>query len=558
MQSYNRRRILQSLATTALGSVFMPAWANPRKDKADLIVLGGTFHVMDPAYPHVDAMAVRGERILALGTQKDIKNLRGPGTQVIHADGLTVTPGFIDAHSHPLMANEAVSVNVDLRRITEVQAALLEQARKTPAGQWVQAHMYDDTKFEEDRALTRHDIDAVVANQPVMVLHRGGHTAVVNTKAFEIAGLTNKTPDPKGGRYFRQAGEFTGKVAELALNVFQAVGDWPVIDRDTLRDNVTLISKRMASSGLTSVTDSWGQSENWTAYMDAFERDAMHFRLSFMPFANDSIYPAMKAAGIRSGFGNPMLRVGAVKHSADGSASERTMRMSEPYQGRPNDYGITTMDQAAIDAAVDDAVTHGFRIGIHANGDVTIDQMLTAYERALENWQGVNPRFRIEHCSLVTLELLKRIKATGSVPTPFYSYVYYHGNKWVDYGEDRMRSMFAHRSFLDYNIPVAPASDYTPGPYESLMAIQSMVTRKDMAGRVWGENQRITVEEALKICTMHGAYASFEEGIKGSLTPGKLADWVLLDADPCAVEPDTIKDIQVVATYLGGNATFKA
>ncbi|MGI9288165.1 MAG: amidohydrolase family protein, partial [Pseudomonadales bacterium] len=145
-----------------------------------------------------------------------------------------------------------------------------------------------------------------------------------------------------------------------------------------------------------------------------------------------------------------------------------------------------------------------------------------------------------------------------SVPTPFHTYVYYHGNKWVDYGEDRMRSMFAHRSFLDYNIPVAPASDYTPGPYEPLMAIQSMVTRKDVAGRVWGENQRITVEEALKICTMYGAYASFEEGVKGSLTPGKLADWVLLDADPCTVEPDAIKDIQVVATYLGGKATFTA
>jgi predicted amidohydrolase YtcJ len=321
---------------------------------------------------------------------------------------------------------------------------------------------------------------------------------------------------------------------------------------------VTLISRRMAAAGLTSTTDAWGQAASWTAYSDALERDAMHFRLSFMPDAKDAIYEQMKASGMRSGFGDAMLRVGAVKHVADGSASERTMRMSQPYRGRPDEYGISTMNQAEIDAAVDEAVAHGFRIGIHANGDVTIDQVLRAYERVLERWQGPNPRFRIEHCSLVTPQLLQRIKATGTVPAPFYTYAHYHGNKWPEYGEERMRWMFAHRSFLDYGIPVAPASDYTPGPFEPLMAIQSMVTRKDDAGRVWGENQRISVEEAMKICTIHGAYASFEENLKGSLSPGKLADWVMLQADPATTDPDAIKHIPVLATYLGGVATFEA
>jgi predicted amidohydrolase YtcJ len=558
MKSYRRRRVLQALATTALGSSLTPLWANPLERRADLVILGGTFHTMDPAYAGVDAMAVRGDRIMALGRQEDIKNLVGPGTRVLRGQGLTIVPGFIDSHSHPLMANEAVSVNVNLRRISEVQAALARQAKKALPGQWVQGHMYDDTKFEEGRALTRRDIDAVVSTHPVMVRHRGGHTAVVNSKAFELAEVTMSTPDPEGGRYFREGGELTGKVAEHAMNVFEEVGDWPSIDRDTMRENVTLISRRMASTGLTSTTDAWGQAESWTAYSDALERDAMHFRLSFMPGAQDRIYAEMKSSGIRSGFGDAMLRVGAVKHAADGSASERTMRMSRPYQGRPDDYGISTMNQAQIDAAVDEAVANGFRIGIHANGDVTIDQVLKAYERVLENWQGPNPRFRIEHCSLVTPELLKRIKATGAIPTPFYTYAHYHGNKWVEYGEERMRWMFAHRSFLDYDIPVAPASDYTPGPFEPLMAIQSMVTRKDDAGRVWGANQRITVEEALKICTIHGAYASFEEDLKGSLSPGKLADWVVLKGDPATTDPEAIKRIPVVATYLGGKATFEA
>jgi len=231
--------------------------------------------------------------------------------------------------------------------------------------------------------------------------------------------------------------------------------------------------------------------------------------------------------------------------------------MSAPFEGT-DDYGIATMSQEEIYSAVEDAVSSGFRIGIHANGDVTIDRVLNAYERALRNWQGPNPRFRIEHCSLVNDDLIRRIKSTGTIPTPFYTYAHYHGNKWLDYGKKRMEWMFAHRSFLDAGIPVAPASDYTPGPYEPLMAIQSMVTRKDSKGRVWGPSQRITAQEALKICTVNGAYASFEEHEKGSLTPGKLADFVMLDADPLKADPDSLKDITVLGTWLGGKQTYDA
>jgi predicted amidohydrolase YtcJ len=266
----------------------------------------------------------------------------------------------------------------------------------------------------------------------------------------------------------------------------------------------------------------------------------------------------MKDAGVRSGFGDEWIRIGAVKYAADGSASERTMRMSTPYQGRPDDYGILTMSQDEINAAVEDALTHDFRIGIHANGDLTIDMVLNAYEAALDGWEGPNPRLRIEHCSLVNPDLLQRIKNTGAIPTPFYTYAHYHGNKWVDYGPDKMQWMFAHKSFLDYDIPVAPASDYTPGPFEPLMAIQSMVTRKDFEGRVWGPNQRISVEQAMKICTVNGAYASMEENIKGTITPGKLADLVILGADPTDTVADEIKNIPVVMTLVGGKVVYEA
>jgi predicted amidohydrolase YtcJ len=270
------------------------------------------------------------------------------------------------------------------------------------------------------------------------------------------------------------------------------------------------------------------------------------------------LFKALTTAGIKTGYGDEWIRIGAAKFSADGSASERTMRMSTPYIGRPNDYGILTMTQEEIHEAVEDAHRHGFQIGVHANGDVTIDMVLKAYERVQELWPREDPRHRIEHCSLVNPDLLKRIKAVGALPTPFYTYVHYHGEKWAEYGPEKMKWMFAHRSFLDYGIRVAPASDYMPGPFEPMMAIQSMVTRKDFKGRIWGENQRVSVDEALRICTLNGAYASFEENLKGSISVGKLADFVVLAEDPHEVEADLIKEIPVVRTVAGGWTTHEA
>ena len=270
------------------------------------------------------------------------------------------------------------------------------------------------------------------------------------------------------------------------------------------------------------------------------------------------MYRDLKAAGIKTGFGDEWLRIGAVKYVADGSASERTMRMSTPFVGRPNDYGILTMSQQEIHEVVEEAHRHGYQIGIHANGDVTIDMVLKAYERVQEKFPRPDPRHRLEHCSLVTPKLLDRIKAAGAIPTPFYTYVHYHGNKWVEYGEEKMEWMFAHRSFLDHGIPVAPASDYMPGPFSPLMAIQSMVTRKDFQGRVWGPSQRISVAQALRVCTVNGAYAAFEENLKGSITAGKLADFVILAEDPHETDADQIKEIKVVRTVVGGRTVHRA
>ena len=273
------------------------------------------------------------------------------------------------------------------------------------------------------------------------------------------------------------------------------------------------MSRLFAASGLTTVHDAQATRDQILAYQDAYRAGELRHRVYYM--LAGELLESYKAAGIYTGLGNEWVRVGGVKFVADGSCSERTMLMSTPYVGRPNDYGIQTMTEQEIVDAVENAHRHGFQVGIHANGDVAIDLVLKAYERALEKWPHPDRRHRIEHCTLVNDSLLRRIKATGSIPTPFWTYVYYHGEKWTEYGDDKLRWMFAHRSFFDYGIKAPGASDYQPGPFEPLMAIQSMVTRRDYKGREWGPNQKITVDEALKVATIHGAYASYEEDREG-------------------------------------------
>ncbi len=524
----------------------------------DLVLLNGRLYTIDEAHPRAEAFAVKHGRFIAVGSNDDIRHLAASQTEVIDATGMTVTPGFIDAHSHPSGVRELTGVNVDLRSIAEIQEAMRQKAAETPPGFWVTGYKYDDTKLREGRPVSRKDLDEAVPHHPAMIGHRGGHTGVYNSKAFEIAGITAETPDPPGGKFYREDGELTGKVVERARRVFNNVGKTEEITRDVRQAGIKFISEQMTAAGLTSVHLTGGGSTAFTAIQDAYAAGEMRFRLYFFPSGSSAMFEGLKAAGIRTGFGDEWLRIGAVKYGADGSASERTMRMSTPYVGRPNDYGILTMTQQEIHEAVEDAHRHGFQIGIHANGDVTIDMVLNAYERVQQQWPRPDARHRIEHCSLVNPDLLERIKAVGAIPTPFYTYVHYHGNKWVEYGQEKMQWMFAHRSFLDYDIPVAPASDYMPGPFSPLMAIQSMVTRKDFDGRVWGPNQRITVEEALRICTINGAYASFEENLKGSITAGKLADFVVLADDPHEVDPDQIKEIQVVRTVVGGHTMHLA
>ncbi len=563
MATPTRREFLKhgAVSAGALGAVSWPGAAfagegeTPRSANAaaDLVLVNGRVYTVDSQQPTAEAFAVKQGRFVAVGSTKQMRQLAGPGAEVIDAEGMTVTPGFIDAHTHPASSGVAAlrKVDCDLRTIAEIKAAVRRRAANTPPGRWVKGFKYDDTKLRDGRALTRADLDEAAPEHPVEVLHRGGHTAIYNSAAFKAAGVNKETRDPVGGLFGRdKQGELTGFVAEKARNVFERVAPEPEITRADRQAGVKVISQQMTAAGLTSVHDAHTSAESLVAYQDALAAGELRFRVYAM-LARE-LFDAMKRASLRTGFGNEWLRLGGLKLFADGSCSERTMRMSTPYADRPDYYGILTMSQQELDEAIDDAQAHQFQVGVHANGDVAIDMVLKSYERVLQRRPNADARLRIEHCTLVNPGILRRIAALGVIPTPFYTYVHYHGDKWEAYGQQRLQWMFAHRSFLDHKIRVAAASDFVPGPFEPLMAIQSMVTRKDFRGRVWGENQRVSVDEALRICTINGAYASFEEHSKGSITPGKLADFVILAQDPHEADPDQIKNIDVVRTVVGG------
>ncbi len=527
--------------------------AKPADHGPELILINATVYTVDERRPKAEAFAVQHGRFVAIGGTEEIRKLATAATRVIDADKMTVVPGFIDAHTHPAMAgiSELLEVNCDRRTIAEIKDAIRARAAKTRAGECVIGYKYDDTKLKDDRPLTRADLDEAAPEHPVRVVHRGGHTSVCNSLAFRRAGVDTKTPDPEGGKFGRtEKGELTGFVAENANAVFEKLLRTKVVTAKQRQAGVKLISEQMTAAGITSVHDAMCGKEHFVAYQDALADGEMRFRVYVM--AVPDLYQELRTAGLRTGFGDDRLRIGGLKLFCDGSASERTMRMSKPYVGRPNDFGILVTTQDKLNDQVAEAHAARWQVGVHANGDVAIDMVLKAYELALRLHPRRDPRHRIEHCTLVNPGLLKRIADLEVIPTPFYTYVYYHGDKWAQYGEERLRWMFAHRSFLDHGIRVAGASDHVPGPYEPLMAIQSMVTRKDYRGRVWGANQKITVPEALRICTLHGAYASFEEQSKGSITKGKLADFVVLGDDPHRVDPERIKEIKVVRTVVGG------
>jgi predicted amidohydrolase YtcJ len=549
-----------------LGGPALYAATPAEGQNADLVIFNAKVYTVESGLPKAEAFAVKAGKFTAVGTNADIKSLIGKGTEMFDAKQMAIVPGFIDCHNHApgntLLYDVIVGspYEVEFVTIASIIGKLRAKAHETPPGNWVEGYFFDDTKVKDNRQLNVHDLDQVSKEYPVAVHHRGGHTSFYNSKALEIAGISKNTPNPPGGTFDRDAnGGLNGRVTDRARTALDKARKRPTftaeqtLQRD--RDGLGYISKQFVRYGVTSVHHEGG---NLEALQQVRARGELLHRVSYE--ATGKVLEAMIAGGIMTGFGDEWIRFGATsEHTVDGSFSERTMALSAPYPGVTPPYkGNVTETQDELNAWIERVHRAGIQVNCHANGDVAIDMVLTAVERAQRLFPRADARPKITHCTLINDDLLRRIKALGAVPAAFTSYAYYNSDKFVFYGEELMKRCMAYRSFLDSGIQVAAGSDFPPGPFDPRMAIQGMVTRTGWDGKTWGANQRITVDEALRVLTLNGAYNSHEEAIKGSIKEGKLGDFVVLSDDPFTIPKEKIKDLQIVRTVVGGSTVYQA
>ena len=421
---------------------------------------------------------------------------------------------------------------VEFVTIQSIIDKLKARAAKTPPGTWVIGYYYDDTKVKDNRPVNNKDLDKVSTEHPVMILHRGGHTSYYNSKAMQMAGLTKNTPPHFGGTFDKGPdGELNGRVTDNARDIFNGVGKMttysPAEQERRSISGVEFMSKKFVEYGLTSVC----HDEDMLAAMQVVrQRGNLMHRISYEP--DEKLVDAMIKNGIRTDFGDEWIKFGATsEHVVDGSFSERTAAMSRPYLGISPAYkGNVTEKQADTNAWAERVHRAGIRLNCHANGDVAIDQVMTAYELALKAYPVANSRPKITHCTFINDGLIRRMKAVDLVPSLFSSYAYYNSDKFHFYGEDYMKNAMAYRTFEDAGLHASTGSDFgTPGPFAPLMSMQGMVTRKGFNGEIWGANQKLTVDQAIKASSANGAYNTREENIKG---PSPRASWRTMSCWP--------------------------
>ena len=482
---------------------------------------------------------------------------------------MTVTPGFNDAHLHPQAIFDENSpyyrvwLGADkVKTMDELVAALKRKAGITPPAGTINGYGYNDVTL--GRHPNRHDLDKVSTTEPVMITHGSGHITVVNSYVLNEAGITKDTTDPPGGAFDRDPdGTPNGVLREAARGVLERGrrdhggngSDRQKMPHDVELQGYMNCFKQYSAKGLTSVGVAGGSPTSFRLFQELRD-EGNPVRVGLMIYSQ--YYDQIAAAGIERGFGNDRLRITAIKNFQGNSLSGRTAWLSEAYSDRPGYFGIPpARSQEQLDADFQKWWDAGWQVATHSNGDREIDMVLTAIERCEAKNPRPDARWRIEHASVMNQSLLDRARK-DNVILVFHSYMWEYGNILQSYGPERLAMMHAYRTAIDMGIHVAGHSDSPISAADPLLRIQDMVTRKSQQGLVVGGNQRVSVDEALKVWTLDGAYATFEENIKGSITPGKLADFVVLQKDPRKIPPDTIKDIVVEATYLGGDKVYTA
>ncbi|MFX0206086.1 MAG: amidohydrolase, partial [Candidatus Hodarchaeota archaeon] len=436
-----------------------------------------------------------------------------------------------------------------------------EAATKKVERDWIIGRGYDDFKLTEKRHPSRWDIDEAAPKHPVVITRMCGHVIAVNSRVLELAGISKDSKDPEGGRFDRDPdskepnGVIRGNAQELIWKVV------PPPSTEQLRKGINLAAKELLTRGVTSISEAGVDKATIVqAYQMAIRDDNLPLRVNLMMSAN--ILEDLTKLGIITGFGDERLRIGAIKILADGSTTGRTAALSEPYVDVPETTGIMYISPAELNRQVLIAHKAGFQVGVHAIGDRAISLVLDAIDAALENSPRADHRHRIEHCGINNPTIIKRLKNLDIIPVPQPIFLYGEGESYrAGLGEDRVKWAYPLKSYIEAGITTPMSSDCpaTSGAelISPLLGVYVAVTRKTDANKELGPEQRITVEEALRAYTLNSAYATFEEDLKGSIEPGKLADFAVLSDDPLLVQKDEVKDINVEMTFLGGKIVYK-
>ncbi len=537
---------------------------------ADLVLRRANVVTVDARDSRAQAVAVRDGRIIGVGTDSDVEGLIGTGTRVLDLAGRTVVPGFIDSHTHSVHVGEFRysfrQLNLPAELVPTIPALLAEVRQRVAQarpGEWIGGRNFDPNGMRERRWPTRLELDDVAPENPVIITIRGGHACVVNSRALALAGITRDTPDPPGGVIERDPA--TGDLSGVLRDITAIRAALPVATVSELKEGLHVISGMYARLGVTSVHDAGAtpRAESYRAFREAVEENLFRQRVHLFVYGE---FLLANHLGLRSGFGNDRLRLGGMKLFMDGSIQCFTCAFREPYVTRD------TRGWEGLRYSEDEArelVTHahrlGYQVAIHAQGDVGITRAMNAIEHALERHPRPDPRHRIEHTLCPTVEDLERMKRLGVIPNFFLFHPWFWGDQHIRefIGKERAARMVPARTAIDTGLRPCAHSDgpvCTPDdpvwPSNPLWGMACAVTRKTRSGLDIGPEERITPLEALRLYTINGARASFEEGTKGSIEVGKLADLVILGADPLETEPWAIKDIPVEKTIIGGEIVF--
>ena len=519
----------------------------------------------------VEAVAIANGRILAVGSDEEIRAYASPNTTVIDLKGRLAVPGLSDSHAHFIQGGfQLLSVDLkDSRSEEEFVRRIAEKARTLPPGRWMQGGDWDKEAWPSEKLPTRWLIDPVTPRTPVFISRYDGHAVLANSLALELAGITKETPDPPGGVIVRdpKSGEPTGVLKDEAQDLVAKVIPRP--SQAEMEEALRAALKEAARVGLTSIHDITVGPEAWngnfTGEIELLRRAELEGWLTCRIYAITPIanWKNLEQAGISHDMGSDFLEMGAVKAFADGSLGSRTAWMFKPYDDDPSNSGLPMpimAPPAKLEEIARQADKAGIQICTHAIGDRAVSSLLDIYERI----GGEHPaahRFRVEHAQHVRPEDFARFGKLGIVASmqPYHAV---DDGRWAEkrIGHERARSSYAWKSMLGAGAKLAFGSDWPVAPLDPLLGIYAAVTRATLDGKNpggWFPEQRLTVEEALRAYTLGAAYAAFQEKEKGTISPGKLADVVVLSDDLFQIPPERIKDVRVEVTIVGGKVVYR-